>query len=329
MAGVFGRKSQEPTNIPTYDPTLGDPAAARLMADMRRRDWRAVHNFLSVIQDPDHLQYYLNFCVKQNGVQAWIDEWIEAEPRSFLPFLVGGAHAVQWAWLGRGIALAKNTLPAQFKIFERRLRRAHLLLTEALARNPDDPTAWAALIPCGMGMSLGLEEATRRFNEAVARHRWHLSAHQHLHNQYLEKWGGSHELAYRFAEAAAADAPASSGLATLVVTSQLERWAGLVKGADREYLTSPATLASLHAAADRSVRHSGYRRRLGWQHDCNRFAMVFWAADQWDASGAMFDVLGDQVTVEPWTYFAGEPAKRFAWARDEVNRNRGGSYRPS
>ncbi|MEU5154148.1 hypothetical protein [Glycomyces sp. NPDC021274] len=328
MARLFGRKNQEPTNIPTYDPTLGDPAAARLMSDMTRRDWRAVHNFLSVIQDPDHLQYYLNLCVKQNGVQAWIDDWIEAEPRSFLPYLVGGAHAVKWAWLGRGIALAKDTLPAQFKIFERRLRKAHILLTEAIARNHDDPTAWAALIPCAMGMSLGLEEATRRYQEAVARHRWHLSAHQHLHNQYLKKWGGSHELAYRFAEETAAVAPSSSGLATLVVTSHLEEWVRLGTGvghAGHEYLNSPATLASLHAAADNSVRHPDYRRRLGWQYDHNSFAMAFWATDQWDAAGEMFDQLGDQVTEVPWDYYAGEPAKRFAWARDKVNRHRSDS----
>ena len=322
MARFFGRTKKEPDNVPTHDPTLGDPAAARLMADMDRRDWRSVHNFLSVIQDPDHLQYYLNFCVKQNGVQAWIEDWIEAEPRSFVPFLVGGAHAVNWAWLGRGGARAKHTLPAQFKIFSRRLRRAHNLLTEAIARNPDDPTAWAALITCGKGMSLGIDEAVHRYREAVARHQWHYGAHENLLDQLLQKWGGSHELACRFAEEAAANAPASSGVANMVVIAHLEHWRVDLDQED-EYLLRGDTIASLHAAADRSVRHPDYRRRLGWQYDFNWFAMPFWQAKQWDAAGDMFAAIGDQVTIRPWEmYNYYNPTGVFARARDEVNQNR-------
>ncbi|ADD43077.1 DUF4034 domain-containing protein [Stackebrandtia nassauensis] len=322
MGRFFGRR-HKPADIPTHDPTFGDPKAAQLVSDLQSRDWRAVHNFLNVIQDPDDLQYYLDFCVEQLGVQAWIEDWIEAEPQSYLPFLVGGAHAVEWAWLGRGAALAKHTLPAQFQIFERRLRKAHELLEHAIARNPDDPTAWAALIKCGMGMSLGLEEATARFREAVARHRWHYGAHMSLLHQFLRKWGGSHELASSFALDTAANAPASSGLASMVVTASLEHWRMDLDEAESEkYLNSDETVAGFHTAADQSVRHLSYRRRLGWQRDFNMFAFAFWETDQWDAAGAMFDALGDQFTRTPWNFLVGESAEWFARARAEVAKHR-------
>ncbi|WP_415646217.1 hypothetical protein [Stackebrandtia soli] len=288
---------------------------------MARRDWRSVHNFLSGIQDPDELQHYLNLCANQNGVQAWIDDWIEAEPRSFLPFLVGGAHAIKWAWLGRGTALAKNTLPAQFRIFERRLRKAHEFLTEAISRNPDDPTAWSELIICGRGMGLGIDEAVLRFNQALIRHRWHLDAHKNLLNQLLAKWGGSHELSCQFVEEATVDAPPSSGVSTVVVTAHLEHWVRLESGKDTEYLNSASTIASLRAAADRSVLHPDYRRRLGWQHDFNMFAMPFYQTEQWDLAGEMFDEIGDQITEWPWSFFWNPPGA-FVKAQDVVKANR-------
>jgi hypothetical protein len=224
---------RESKNIPTLDPTLGDSAAARLLADLGRRDWRAVHELLRTVDDPDDLQFYVDLTSRTPGLQAWIGQWSDAEPHSYLPMLVRGAHAVDWAWLARGTALAKDTSATQFGIFVRRLRIAQECLSEAAARNPHDPTAWSELIVCGVGMSLGID-----------------------------------------------------------------------------------------AAANQSVRHPAYRRRLGWQRDHNTFAMAFWMAEEYDAAAEMFDVLGDQVTAKPWRYLAGPPAKAFALARDAAYRRR-------
>lgn len=315
---LFGRRNRQPADIPTYDPTHGDPVAATLLSDLGKRDWRAIRDLLGSIHNPDDLNHYLGFCNDHHGVQAWIEDWIEAEPRSHLPFLVGGSHAIRWAWLGRGTRLAKDTPPAQFQLFERRLRKAHALLVAAIERNPDDPTAWAQLITCGMGMSLGLDEARHRFAEATARHRWHIGAHHALHTQLLRKWGGSHELASEFAEATAAQAPPSSGLATLVVTTRAEhRFSFDDAELGWNYLTSPESIAAYHTAADRSVRHRDYRPRLGWQVDFNTFAMVFWQTDQWNAAAEMFDRIGDQVTEYPWDNFYNFYTTKFAHARDE------------
>ena len=84
---------------------------------------------------------------------------------------------------------------------------AHEYLTEAAVRNPQDPTAWSELIVCAVGMGLGVDEAQRRFREAVARYPWHRGAHAGLFMQLCQKWGGSDELMHRFAEETAATAP--------------------------------------------------------------------------------------------------------------------------
>lgn len=320
---LFGRRKREPVTNPVHDPALGDPTATKLLTDVKLRDWRAVHDLLNGIDDPDDLQFHLNLCAERNGVQAWVEDWIDEEPRSYLPFLVAGTHAITWAWQARGYARAKNTLPAQFRMFHRRLHKAQALLAESVARNPDDPCAWAGLVTCSRGLELGLDETRSRFREAVARHRWHLGAHQNLLMRLLKKWGGSHDMALDFAEETTASAPPTSGLATLVVTAHHEHWrVDLDYGDDKEYLNSPETIASLHAAAERSVLHPSYQRRLGWQHDFNKFAMLFWQTDQWDAAAAMFDAVGDHVTQYPWDFLAGDFTETFQAARDEVNEHR-------
>ena len=324
--GPFRRESK---HIPMLDPALGDPSAARLLACLQRRDWRALHEFLSSVDNADDLDFYVSLSSRTKGLQAWVGEWADAEPRSYLPMLVRGAHAVEWAWLARGTALARDTSVAQFRIFQRRLRMAHEYLTEAAVRNPQDPTAWSELIVCAVGMGLGVDEAQRRFREAVARYPWHRGAHAGLFMQLCQKWGGSDELMHRFAEETAATAPPATGLAVLVADTHVERWLFISRDGDgRAHLRRPETRADLHAAADRSVRHPAYRRRLGWQRDHNTFALPFWVAQEYDAAAEMFDVLGDQVTTWPWSYLVGTPAEAFARARDDTYRKRSAAASP-
>ncbi|HEX5996785.1 MAG TPA: hypothetical protein VFY84_16720 [Jiangellales bacterium] len=300
--------------LPTIDPALGDRAAAGLHAHLTRRDWRSSHDFLSSVDHPDDLAFYVGVASATPGLQAWIHEWTSAEPRSFLPVLVRGAHAIEWAWQARGGARAKETSGAQFRLFAQRLKLAEDCLNEAVEREPDDPTAWALLIRTAVGRELGPAEARRRFAEAIARHRWHYRAHRLLLMQLCAKWGGSHEEMHQFADASAGAAPPGSPLGALIADAHLERWLDLPNGQDRVYMRRPDVRTALHEAADRSVRHPAYERRPGWPIAHNAFAMAFWLADEHDAAAEQFDAVGDLVTERPW-YYHGEPAERFARAR--------------
>src|SRR2546430_15628052 len=110
-------------------------------------------------------------------------------------------------------------------------------------------------------------------------------------------------------EEPAATPPPPPGRAVLVADAPVERWLFISRDGDgRSHLRRPETRADLHAAADRSVRHPAYRRRLGWQRDHNTFALPFWVAQEDDAAAEMFDVLRAQVTTWPWSYLVGTPA---------------------
>lgn len=303
-------------SVPAVDPALGDPGAAQLRADLTKRDWRAAHEFLRTVDHPDDVVFYLNVASEVPGVQAWITEWIDGEPKSTLPLLVRGAHAIEWAWQARGTAFAKDTSQAQFQMFARRLKLAEDCLNEAVERDRDDPTGWALLITTAMGRGLGVNEARRRFAEAIARHRWHVGAHLRLLTQLKAKWGGSHDEMHQFADGTVAGAPPGSPLGMLVVEAHLERWLGLPAGEDVAHLRQPEVRAALHQAADRSVRHPAYQRRPGWPAAYNRFAMAFWVAGEYDAAAGQFDAIGDLITEWPWDCLNDGP-RAFVKARSE------------
>ncbi|MGH3729422.1 MAG: DUF4034 domain-containing protein [Micromonosporaceae bacterium] len=321
--GLFRRRPKLPPT-PTIDVTAGDPAGAALLDSLKRQDWRSAHEFLSSVQDPDDFAHYVNLCTESEGLQSWVDTWVEATPRSTLPVLVKGAHGIVWAWQARGAGLAKNTSQAQFRMFDLRLKMAEDCLDEVTERNPDDPTAWAFLITTAMGRGLDIAERQRRFTEAVRRHPGHLVAHHKFHYAICRKWGGSHELMHQFADETAAAAPLGSPLGGLVVSAHLERWLMLPGDEDLAYLRQPHVRTALLDAADRSVRHPAYRKGPGWPGLHNRFAMALWLAEEHAAAAERFDVLGDLVTEDPWDYLDSEnPALRFAIAREQCFKDRG------
>ena len=74
------------------DPAMGDPTAHALHEALSRRDWRIARDVLLTITDPDHHALCLNAAARVQGVQEWIGEWVEAEPRSDI-FCGGGGAA--------------------------------------------------------------------------------------------------------------------------------------------------------------------------------------------------------------------------------------------
>ncbi|MGC5021485.1 DUF4034 domain-containing protein [Micromonospora sp. DT47] len=299
------------------DPTQGDPTARALREAGERRDWRAVRDLLVPVTDPDDHAFYVSAVADVTGVQEWIGEWIDAEPRSTLPVLVRGAHAVYWAWEARGGGRASQTRQEQFKEFFRRLKLAENCLDEVADRDPDDTTARTFLVTAARGRQVDRDEAQRRFDDVVARHPWHRIAHEQMLQYRCHKWFGSHEEMFDFARTAVAKAPAGSPLGQLVPAAHLERWLDLPSGEDAAYLDDDAVRAELNAAADTSVRHPGYQARPGWATVHNSFAMAFAMSGDLRSAAGQFEVIGDLVTASPWQYLNGrDPGAPFtAWRR--------------
>ncbi|WDZ85176.1 DUF4034 domain-containing protein [Micromonospora cathayae] len=312
------RRARKHDDVPTLrvDPAMGEPTARELITALERRDWRTARDLLTPVTDPDDHAFHVSVAADVPGVQEWIREWVEAEPRSTLPLLVQGAHAVYWAWEARGAQAASRTSQEQFREFWRRLKFAENCLDEVAARDPDDTTARAFLVTSARGRQVDRAEADRRFGEVVERHPGHRIAHEQMLQYRCAKWSGSHEEALEFARTASAGAPAGTPLGQLVSAAHLEVWLRLPAGEDDEYLRSDEVVAELNAAADHSVRHPDHRPRPGWPTLHNSFAMAFTLAGDHDSAAGQFAVIGDRVTNWPWQYLSGGTVTAFTrWRR--------------
>lgn len=294
----------------TIDPAMGDETARRLIDASEAGDWRTIRDVLSTVEDPDDFTFYVHRAAFVDGVENWVDEWVEAEPRSSLPLLVKGAGAIHWAWQARGSGRASTVGSEAFKVFFRRLKIAESCLEEVTERDRDGAAGWAFRVILGRARQLGIDETRRRFEEVRKRHPWHVEAHEHMLQQLCPKWGGSHEQMHRFALETLEAMPPGSPLGQLVPAAHLEHWLDLPSGEDAEYIGSDEVTAQLFEAANRSILHPAYVRRPRWPTLHNSFAMAFCWSGELVAAAQQFDVIGDLVTEWPWQY-AGNTVEAF------------------
>jgi hypothetical protein len=316
---IFGRKptsQRAPKTVP-IDPTFGDPDLTRLRQAMAAADWPTARAMFGHARDADDLATFVDVAANVPGSEQWLPEFVRAEVHDTLPLLVYGARSIRWAWDARTGKRAKYVSQEQFQLFFERLGIAEDSLQGVVRREPDNVTAWCQLVILALGLQLDIDEAMRRFGEVVRRYPGHIGAHRVMLQKLCRKWGGSHEAMHSFAREAMLSAPAGSPLGELVATAHFEHWVDLAS--DRlvsHYLRSKEVLASLHEAADRSVRHPDYRPRRDWPQVHNVFALVFSLAGDRDAAAEQFRVIGDLATEFPWAYLdAGDPGREFCKRR--------------
>ncbi|GLZ05374.1 hypothetical protein Acsp03_28400 [Actinomadura sp. NBRC 104412] len=318
--GLFGRRRTDPAAgaAPTIDPCVHDPAAADLYEALRLRDRWWADDFLQAVTDPDERAFYLSVCASVPGLQDWIGTWTRAEPRSTLPLLVRGAHALNWAWEARSEAYAAHGEEHRFPGFSERLELAEACLGEVAARDPGETAAWTFLLACARGGRVKPDEARRRFERVVELHPGHLRAHTEMQTYLCERWYGSHEEMFAFARASVSKAAPGSPLGRLVADAHVEVWRSLPAAQAQAYITQEEVRADLRAAADHSIRHPAYRPQVGWPEVHNAFAFAFALAGDLPAAKEEFQLIGDCATRFPWEYLGQDPAAAFMATRDRV-----------
>ncbi|MDP9798279.1 hypothetical protein J2S43_006791 [Catenuloplanes nepalensis] len=315
----FGKRKKQGLTI---DPAYGDPGTRTLLDALARKDWQTARDILTPIADPDELAYTMEAVGSVDGLQDWIGDWIAAEPRSTLPVLVRGCHAVHWAWDARGGARAEQTREEQFREFHRRLRIAEHLLADVAARDNDDVTARTWLVTSSRGIQIDRDIAQARFDAVVTRHPTHVIAHEQRLQYLCAKWFGSHDEMFEFAHTATAAAPAGSLLWELLPVAHLEKWLDVPAedGADKAYITSAEVRADLTRAADGSVLHPSYRFRPAATPRVATFAMTLEMTGEFERASRTHEILGDRVSAWPWQY-CGNPVDVFENSRLWVRNN--------
>lgn len=319
---LFGRDAERPAADPHVLPArkqkhgtyalraLGDTRVLALVEAADAGDWPAVKAALAPF-DLGREQAVLGQLAVVDGVEEWIVRAAEEDKGDkelrATALLISGARHVSWGWDARTSARAVDVSREQWQTFYERLRIAEEHLLEAAELRPDWVTPWRHLLTSGRGMSLDDSVQEARLAAGLRRDPLNLDLHLEWVSHLQPRWGGEPGQALEFAQKAFAAAPDGHRLGCVVAMARIEEW---VESDDRDCLQQPRIRTELREAAERSILHHAYERRLGWQGDYNIFAMALSLAGSSKASN-VFRELNGVITEWPWTFMA-EPEKAYA-----------------
>lgn len=286
---------------------LGDARVLAVVEAADAGDWEAVKTALAPFDlGRDH--HVLGQLADLDGVQDWIGRAVEEdEEHRALALLISGARHISWGWEARTSARAVDVTREQWRIFHERLHIAEEQLFEAAELRPGWITPWRRLLTSARGTSLGRVVGETRLDAALRRDPLDLESHLEWLSQLQPRWGGEPGEALEFARAAFDKAPDGHRLGCVVAMAYIEEW---VESDDSACLQHPRIRTVLRQAAERSILHHAYERRLGWQGDYNMFAMALSLSGSSTASN-VFRELEGAYTEWPWTFMS-EPQKAYA-----------------
>ncbi|MET9776454.1 hypothetical protein ABZ023_19695 [Streptomyces sp. NPDC006367] len=317
---LFGRDAERPDEDPYAIPAprrgrngvyeliaLGDMRVLTLIEAGEAGDWEAVKAALAPFDlGRDHA--VLGELAALDGVQDWIGRAVEEDKEyRATALLISGARHIAWGWEARTAARAVDVTQEQWRVFHERLETAEEQLFQVAELRPDWITPWRRLLTSARGMSLGSSVAEIRRDAALRRDPLDLESHIEWLSQLQPRWGGEPGQALEFARRAFAAAPDGHRLGCVVAMAYVEQW---VESDDSDCLQQPGIRTELREAAERSILHPAYERRLGWQGDYNMFAMALSLAGSSTASN-VFRELDGAFTEWPWTFMA-DPQKAYA-----------------
>ncbi|SNX56690.1 hypothetical protein SAMN06272735_1143 [Streptomyces sp. TLI_55] len=292
---------------------LGDARVLALVEAARTRDWAAVKTALAPF-DLGHEQAVLGQLSVVDGVEEWIlkaaDQDKGDDELRATALLISGARHISWGWDARTSARAVDVSRDQWQTFYERLTIAEEHLLEAAELRPDWVTPWRQLITSGRGMSLADHIQDARLAAGLRRDPLNVDIHLEWVSHLQPRWGGKPGEALEFAQKAFAAAPDGHRLGCAVAMARIEEW---VESDHRDCLQDPRIRAELREAAERSILHHAYERRLGWQGDYNIFAMALALAGSSTASN-VFRELEGAYTEWPWVFMS-DPQKAYSRLR--------------
>lgn len=282
---------------------LGDTRVLALVEAADAGDWTAVKAALAPF-DLGREQAVLGQLTDVDGLEEWIvraaEEDKDDKELRATALLISGARHVSWGWEARTSARAVDVGREQWQTFYERLRIAEDHLLEAAELRPGWVTPWRHLLTSGRGMSLDDSVQEARLAAGLRRDPLNPDIHLEWVSHLQPRWGGEPGQALEFAQKAFAGAPDGHRLGCVVAMAHIEDW---VESDDRDCLQQPRIRAELREAAERSILHHAYERRLGWQGDYNIFAMALSLAGSSTASN-VFRELEGVITRWPWTFMS-------------------------
>ncbi|MBQ0828479.1 hypothetical protein [Streptomyces tagetis] len=231
----------------------------------------------------------------------WLRVWRAEQPKDAGGAAVHAEFLVQQAW--------RTSTPGtdEFRIIMEEARSA--CGTAALLA-PGDPIPYIVELSVARGLGYPRAEFEQLWLKILDRAPEHMGAHLAALHYWCEKWHGSRELAYSFAEAAAARAPRGSLLAALPLFAVFEHLPDLtlVRGFYQSEVVSRAMHGALHAV------HSARPDDPMQAHVRHLLIFFLVRAERWAEAMHQIVAVDGHVGALPWT-LSPDPASEFALHR--------------
>ncbi|MBB4893183.1 hypothetical protein FHS39_002214 [Streptomyces olivoverticillatus] len=277
------------------------PARELLAATRQDMQWERRSGYVAALAE---------FALHNPG---WLDAWLADEPENPDAVLVKADLCIDQAWEVRSAARANAVSRDQFQGFFALLQDAAPVIGAAIELNPADPVPWRIALTHALGTQASREVFDSYWEEAVARAPHHFGCHSVALQYLCEKWYGSHEEMFAFAENAAEQALPGSKLHALPLKAAVE-YLVVASAGTREKDPSDGTVPQ--ARIDAAIRRA---QELSAHYEAgdpeiapvrNDLALMLLLHERWSESLEQFRAIGVHATEFPWVYF-GDPRKEF------------------
>jgi hypothetical protein len=246
---------------------------------------------------------------------GWLMDWEAARPADPDAAMVRARSTVYLAWELRGAQRAGHTTREQFEGFHRTLAAAREEIAKAAELNPDDPTPYIAEIWVALGLGYPHAEMDKLWAQITTRAPYHFGAHFAALQYWCAKWRGSQQLAFDFAERAAAEAPLGSLLTVLPLIAHFEHDESTDVAADN----TAEMVARVDAAlADAAAAAATDPDRPGLAQLRHLLAFYLHLQDRHEAALEQFHLVDGYVDALPWSYRGDDAAAHYCRVRNET-----------
>lgn len=184
-----------------------------------------------------------------------LNKWCQQSP-SYLSHLVRGIFYTDFAWAERGSKYSNKVLPEVWQSFKGGLELARKDLEQAAALNTQSAEPWIALEIVYRGLSMP-EGVAQSFERAIAIDPNHYNAYSMMLVAKMEKWFGSHQEMFEFANKsydAHRDDPVFAFLLIVANDELAKRTAFQTDGKRSDYYKIPVNYTKVRSLIDEVLR---------------------------------------------------------------------------
>jgi len=119
-----------------------------------------------------------------------LNQWMRERPKSITPRIVMAKAYVDFAWHARGGQWSRDVPDYAWEIFDEKLKKAWVVLSEAEELEEKDPELYRLFLQAGMGLGKSDREMNFLFERGLEAGKWYFPLYLQRAVGLLPRWGG-------------------------------------------------------------------------------------------------------------------------------------------